>query len=1022
MINFEICCCQLFAQHMPCDYRVSIDEHTQKLSVLVIGYGPRLDTILQKVLTTGQLPDTLLEVAIATSNPLRSAQALFSRAPALAQFADVFCENQQLSSAPDHSLCILRFESTKFSEQELREYLKKHSQYQYILVSTGKDELNRKIAQICASVSAKEQRLIAFVQKGKPAEPACCPDAQTKLCCFGFDNPQDYRLRIEQIALNLHYAYAKAQDSRRSMTKIIEEFHDPYNYLSNLDAAVHICNKLGCYGIKQDFGKEASVQFAKYIRQVPETLDKLAAVEHRRWMMEKLLQGYQPQDELSLIYSNGATTHSRTQKWHCCLVPCDPAGLSRLEKADWINCSTASPRTDLDELDRMSLNIHNQCSERAAANRRQIQNILLSLRDTLTGHLYFSDKTRNIEKNLESAIAHMWQKKSSSLILYEKFFSDLKEMIGKEGKLLQAVLTQQLELLEQALLPLKEYLSYKDYKSQDRLLVEQIPFALTHLCSPVLVKLTAEKIQDDVFSIWQMEPRKSVFWATADSLVQLWKLRERFDSITCFLQSVDIATEQDWYILVPQGLIELASQEPDLFSNWHCTLSSISEHSQKAFQPIIEDWIQEISPNYFDITGGEPLLAYTVELSSAAQNCGTFYIQNGCFHNLHHAEELEFPMPHKNLTVREMISACGASLEKIESNERSDLSAHYKLLWEIAQNTTYWNEITMALSRAHSWTRRPYYRFDMNISAETSSLKQKQLHTSHASAMGLLPVLQELEKRKLIQNISITEETGEQTTLTYSSADAKFPDYLEKLAERYQSSDYFEFKQNSKDHQLYVNLRDLWVRDYNFREDQNLIPQAKEEMPRFLLQMSQAGLIHNYKSTEMGISYRYQSRDIVNCLHKAGNILENYIYYSALLNGNFDDVEMGVSFMHNPYQNSASNEIDIICTKGTSSLFISAKFVRSLQEKLNYILYEITLLAEHFGINAKPILVAPCFDQFTTDPETGDKTYSQPVTHALRRGVYLIGKECMQDDVFCKVLENILTGQNDWCGFVKDYI
>ena len=119
MINFEICCCQLFAQHMPCDYRVSIDEHTQKLSVLVIGYGPRLDTILQKVLTTGQLPDTLLEVAIATSNPLRSAQALFSRAPALAQFADVFCENQQLSSAPDHSLCILRFVSTKFSGQEL---------------------------------------------------------------------------------------------------------------------------------------------------------------------------------------------------------------------------------------------------------------------------------------------------------------------------------------------------------------------------------------------------------------------------------------------------------------------------------------------------------------------------------------------------------------------------------------------------------------------------------------------------------------------------------------------------------------------------------------------------------------------------------------------------------------------------------------------------------------------------------------------------------------------------------------
>lgn len=119
---------------------------------------------------------------------------------------------------------------------------------------------------------------------------------------------------------------------------------------------------------------------------------------------------------------------------------------------------------------------------------------------------------------------------------------------------------------------------------------------------------------------------------------------------------------------------------------------------------------------------------------------------------------------------------------------------------------------------------------------------------------------------------------------------------------------------------------------------------------------------------------------------------------------------------------AAENEIDVICTKGTSSLFISAKMVNAKQlttsNKLNYVLYKIVLLAERSGVNAKPVLAAPSLRQFTTDRQTGKRMYSPEVRLALSRGVYLLGRECFQDGALGKVLDNIMDGRENWCDFL----
>lgn len=168
------------------------------------------------------------------------------------------------------------------------------------------------------------------------------------------------------------------------------------------------------------------------------------------------------------------------------------------------------------------------------------------------------------------------------------------------------------------------------------------------------------------------------------------------------------------------------------------------------------------------------------------------------------------------------------------------------------------------------------------------------------------------------------------------------------------------------------------------------------------------------------VSFQFASKDVLDVIQNSGKVLEYYIYYSALLDAHFDDVEMGWHFQHTASKESADNELDIICTKGMSSLFISAKNVTKKDAQyLKYVIYEISLLADRFGINAKPVLAMPAIEQFQQNPQTQEWEFSKEVKTAYKRGVYLLGKECFNKDVLGEVLDRISDGRDDWCDFLK---
>lgn len=105
------------------------------------------------------------------------------------------------------------------------------------------------------------------------------------------------------------------------------------------------------------------------------------------------------------------------------------------------------------------------------------------------------------------------------------------------------------------------------------------------------------------------------------------------------------------------------------------------------------------------------------------------------------------------------------------------------------------------------------------------------------------------------------------------------------------------------------------------------------------------------------IQFAYTDEACLDCLTKAGNSLEAFAYHSIRQMGIFDDVKLGVSIFWNDRNSrgrDTKNEIDIICTKGTKTYFISCKNTKKLHKEF---LTEIRYETDHFGVDGTAILL-----------------------------------------------------------------
>ena len=968
-------------------FRKKQGEH-DRLRVLVAAQKEYLFAALSQILPNGQLLDTRLEVTVCGAAPDDREALLNTIAPDLRRFVSIAgMDDITETTQPLAWLTFLPDFPGSCTEE-----------WDYVLICDGRD---------VSGWSFDPAQLVA-VMNGAAAS-VTFPERRTDIM-----NERISDELLKQIAFNTHYGYQKYNAPRATMEEIRAAFDkEEYNSSSTLNNVLHIRSKLACCDILDKDLTVAARRFAAYMKEHPQIVGRLAVVEHNRWMMEKVMKGIQLQDDPEQLYQRAnESTHSVEDYWHVALLPCD--GSSRLNADDW-RAGPENCRPELDRLDRMSLKVHHKCREIADSNREEIFRLLDSCGRNIDKYPNGGKMDKSLAsaywQSMYSAVSHMYQKKRIAAYRYDKSRQKLWELLKDDTSIRANQLRKDIESIDLYLKPLREYIIDKDYKEQDYLMVKQIPFALTRKRHPVLVKFFDIDGRDHQFAPWQMEAKAVTYIGYANSAKHLSALREKAERIRLFLDYSCNKVDVRFHVLAAAGVPAVSSGADAL------TIHSLRSGTPDEISAVIENILDGQKPDYMELTDISPALFVSVFRCINSRAIAAFYVDDSRMYNISGAEELEYPAPVKGITVREMFEQAGAVLAGCESSRMSDLSNVYREFWKVSRTTSNWRKFCDFISDAYKdqEAEQVYTLY----SAQPNDAPQERTVRLNAQVLNrLLPAIREMEEKQYLCGIRIKWIVGDTMDLTFQVRgehpyQGKLP--ADKLMERLTQIAGAHDHRNSYDIKWTGSKPEIQVKKLRIR-DAKLPKDRETEFKQLLRDLEKAHVINNLTISNDTVCLEFAADEFLFSLRNSGKVLEYYLYYTARQECQFDDAEVSWSFFHSNGEDAAENELDVICTKGTSSLFISAKYVNIETFKdssfLNHVCYEVSGLADTFGIRATRVLAAPRVPQF----ENGKLGHY--VQRALSRGVYLLGDVCFEGKNLSRVLDRIARGDENWCQFL----
>ncbi len=124
---------------------------------------------------------------------------------------------------------------------------------------------------------------------------------------------------------------------------------------------------------------------------------------------------------------------------------------------------------------------------------------------------------------------------------------------------------------------------------------------------------------------------------------------------------------------------------------------------------------------------------------------------------------------------------------------------------------------------------------------------------------------------------------------------------------------------------------------------------SRIEAPEELLQaLDKLGFLRELSmDREAGVSFRFRDLRIRQWLRDVGSVLELYVYKACVEARLFDDVRLSavVDWEDSGGRDAVTNELDVMCTRGVTPVFISCKTGEAKTEALN----ELAILRDRFG-------------------------------------------------------------------------
>lgn len=962
-------------------------DEAGNIHVLCLGSGEFVFRMVLSMISVGQMLDGRLYIHVVSADADNLRARLRVQAPTLEQYSNLVEGTELIRRYVDFT-----FETVNDLTDEIccTEVCERYAQCRYVVVSLGSNQRNtdagRMAAKAFSAAQDSAERVVLYYNEEDAARntrgtiPLQGIQENVHLIGFGEHSSRDYSKALRNLgrsALRLSHLYKRLYDPRLSLRDSAKEFMlDGYSQRSSVSSALHLPYKLASLGI--DPGLAPAKVISAYFEALKTHRDQLLVLEHRRWLMYMIAEGYRKptmEDLEAYAFRNGnAAFKNKDKLLHHCLAPFEDGTrkLSQLSHDEWDRYDASSIESaPYEEFDKMSLRLHLLAKEIAQGKVGGSYPLMHDCQE-LERYIIRAESLDQQYLDLKEALSDLQRspaKPSAELEKLDLLEAALKEQgIGAE---------QDLEKIRFDLKVYQEYGGYKDYKESDEKIVAYLPWLLYADRDLSLVKLCGRTLTDDLLAPLLLEPSQLIYYGAEDD--------ERMDRVFAFLGKHGLRCKPRFH---------RAAQRTEL----------------EAVIRRLEQLCMSLDNCVIDGTGcqNELHLAAAVMLAQRHPEIALICCneEDQSVTNIIGFDAAPVYRLKTSVSAEEAFALYGAESDAEEKRYMRQLYAQTEQFWSFyQQHKRDWQQISAFFGNYGAGSAELYLPKPLESKTVWKSIS-RAIPKSFSTRLNLEESLRSLAEQGYLRNLRF-EEQSEFVNLYFeypSVFASRIYRFLEHLP--FTLAPFRFFMDSKNDAGMLQSGSFVLIMDAGFDySDHRQSPDLRQKV-RFkyrdiipaLQELEKMGLIREFEygfppeepSGKYRIQFYYTSMAAKELLAVSGNVLEAMAWRAAKGTGRFDDCRPNFFFQWKGA--SVTNELDLILTRGLTTMIVSCKTAKYNKQHL----YEVRYLADRFSLGSKAVILYSS-DLAVDDNGRLTRDVSSVKERARAMGVYLIDMNALSE-------------------------
>jgi len=952
---------------------------SETLDVLIIGFGNYGQKFLDCCLQVGQVLGKKLNVKVVSNDRTeakRDKDIYLAARPALRDFFSI----DGIECRDSYGSIV--FENREFVRGNLKrnkeiasEVVNAYNEGRYIFIALGDDSLNRGVAQaVVAATKDVRDCSVNFAYDGEHISGKVYGNP-----VYMSDNISEEPLYqdIERMAFNAHLVWESGLNI--DISKSRAQFKEPYYYNASISNVISIKYKLYSFGIVMDDLPEAAVLYNQKLAFEPKRVKReLVALEHRRWVCEKICDGWVCNTDLESCISG--ETNDKKAKKHVCILRSTsdtPLRTTSWLATKWDNAGSGDLAT-LDELDRMSVRLH-QVYKDAADKMRRESTLSDSTMLQLRGIVRQSERASIAYSEWYSCLLLLWNGNEKPLKEYAKLkktlINSLDELNSEDSETAKVLI----KLIDNRFSIIFKSMKYTDYKNLDTELVNYIPFILTHQRDTHLVIPFACGSNTEMFGnvavATIVNPSEITYLYHFSKVDEVQNFVDAVIYASNYMREKTVSSKVNFVISYRNDdkiKTSIEQMKRDLFDSQKVSkIHKVILLAPENDACIAKCFCDTLSAKFkFDaVERNETPLSYLLLGAGFYTDYPTyqFDINTRKFYQTENCDFLQYIKAEQYLKVSDMF-ASKSSKGYLESP--AAFYNDYEALWQKAyrKKEFVWKKMCRLLEKYHETSDR-ILTINFDVAKDKDTFKRIRF---------LVPARSYESVSKLISTFIDSGIFGKESEVYFYTTDScevniYAPEAIEGKLRALMSDPYvFGQPENIEFVRTPYSVSIVFDKFQVERFDLKNAGKHGERIKELLHCLEEdfafiTGLREDPEDSQL-VSFTYATKRIKKLLTNAGNILEVYIYHKCLKSGLFDDV--ATSYEINWEGTPVTSEFDVILTKGFAGLLVEAKATEEIDQDFYF---KLSCLAKRFGTNCKPVLVADTVEKpydDNTDNET----------------------------------------------------